>query len=215
MHASLVYKIADAILEASQEKPFNEREYQLEEEQVGTSAFVAATIEKEKPPTPKVESDVKRLLTEYRTKKARELEVKPYHILSNRTLKLILEKMPQTTEQLLEVDGIGLKKAVEYGRDILSILHLKKVVEFQESPKVSTPLKVQEENLRSLLTEYRRTRAQELGVKPYYIYTNKTLDAILEQKLKTIKALLEIDGIRAKKAEEFGERIVSIFNKDA
>ncbi|WP_417897783.1 HRDC domain-containing protein [Bacillus sp. CSS-39] len=51
------------------------------------------------------------------------------------------------------------------------------------------------DDLRAPLIEYRRTRARELNVKPYYIYTNKTLEAILEQKPRTIKALLEIGGI--------------------
>ncbi|WP_241773331.1 HRDC domain-containing protein [Bacillus sp. LL01] len=197
----------------SQLKPLNEREYLLEDEQVGASAFVAATIEKEISAAPSANSELKRLLTEYRTNKAKQIGVKPYLIFSNRTLDELLEKMPQTMQQLLEVEGIGQKKAEDYGHDILSILQTKKAERFQESPKVSTTVKVQNEDFRSLLTEYRRTRAQELNVKPYYIYTNKTLDAILEKKPKTIKTLLEIEGIGTKKAEEFGEGIISIFNK--
>ncbi|MGD6777024.1 HRDC domain-containing protein [Sutcliffiella horikoshii] len=214
MHASLVYKIADAILEAIQEKPFNEREYLLEEKQVGGSAFVAATIEKEAslaPPT--ANSELKRLLTDYRTKKAKQFEVKPYHIFSNRTLDELLEKMPQTFEQLLEIQGIGQKKADDYGHEILAIFQTKKVDTSQDSRKVSEPAAIQTEDFRTLLTEYRRTRSKELDVKPYYIYTNKTMEAILEQKPTTIKALLEIEGIGAKKAEEFGEGIISILNK--
>ncbi|MGD7054236.1 HRDC domain-containing protein [Sutcliffiella horikoshii] len=212
MHASQVYKIADGILSASKEKPFNEREYLLEEEQVGASAFVAATVEKETPAVPIADNDIKQLLMEYRTKKAKLLEVKPYHIFSNRTLEILLEKMPQTVEQLLEVEGIGQKKAEEYGQDILSILQTKEVERFQESPKVFTPVKVQNEDFRSLLVEYRRTRARELNVKPYYIYTNKTLEVLLEQQPKTMKALMAIEGIGKKKADEFGEGIISIFN---
>ncbi len=211
MHASLVYKIADAILEASREKPFNEREYLFEEEQVGASAFVAATIEKESPAAPIANSDIKQLLTEYRSKKAKLLEVKPYHIFSNRTLDELLVKMPETVEQLLEVEGIGKKKGEEYGQDILSILQ--EVESVQESPKVFTPVKIQNEDFRSRLVEYRRTRARELNVKAYYIYTNKTLEVLLEQQPKTMKALLAIEGIGKNKAEEFGEGIISVFNK--
>lgn len=212
MHVSLVYKITNAILGASQLKPFNEREYLLEEEQVGASTFVAVTIEKETPAVPIADNDIKQLLMEYRTKKAKLLEVKPYHIFSNSTLEILLEKMPQTVEQLLEVEGIGKKKAEEYGQDILSILQTKEVERSQESPKEFTHVKVQNEDFRSLLVEYRRTSARELNVKPYYIYTNKTLEVLLEQQPKTMKALLAIEGIGKKKADEFGEGIISIFN---
>lgn len=111
MHASLVYKVTNAILGASQLKPFIEQEYLLEDEQIGASAFVAATIEQELPPvTPMENNNLKMLLTEYRTRKAKESGVKPYHIFNNRTLDILLEKMPQTLEQLLEVEGIGQKK---------------------------------------------------------------------------------------------------------
>ncbi|TYS67695.1 helicase [Sutcliffiella horikoshii] len=204
MHASLVYKITNAILGASQLKPFNEREYLLEDEQVGASAFVAATIEKELPPVAPMENnDLKMLLTDYRTRKAKESGVKPYNIFNNRTLDILLEKMPQTLEQLLEVEGIGQKKAEDYGDKILHILQGKNAESSPDVPK----------DFRSLLIEYRKTRARELNVPPYYIYTNKTMEAILEQKPKSLQALLKIEGIGPKKAEEFGEGIVSIFTK--
>ncbi len=154
MHASLVYKIADAILGACQEKPFNEREYLLEKEHVGASAFVATTIEKEvsvAPPT--AHSELKRLLTDYRTKKAKQLEVKPYYIFSNRTLDELLEKMPQTFEQLLAIQGIGQKKADDYGHEILAIFQTKKIDTSQDSRKVSEPVAIQTEDFRTLLTE--------------------------------------------------------------
>ncbi|MFE7062059.1 HRDC domain-containing protein [Sutcliffiella sp. NPDC057660] len=212
MHPSLIYKIADGILEGSQEKPFNDQDYLLDNVEVGASQFVAATVEKEISPEPKEHIDIKGLLTDYRTKKAKQLEVMPYHIFSNRSLDILLEKMPQTIEQLLEVEGIGQKKADDYGHDILTILYKKNNDRLQESVKAETAI-VNTDDLRALLTDYRRTRARELDVKPYYIYTNKTLDAIVELKPRTIKALLEIEGIGPKKAEEFGEGIVSIINK--
>lgn len=93
MHASLTYKIADGILEGSKEKPFNEQDYLIENEDVDVSTLVAATIEKAKTVAPpNANSELKRLLTDYRTKKAKQSEVKPYHIFSNKTLDELLEK---------------------------------------------------------------------------------------------------------------------------
>ncbi|MFC0271843.1 HRDC domain-containing protein [Metabacillus herbersteinensis] len=58
--------------------------------------------------------------------------------------------------------------------------------------------------------EFRTTCSKELSVKPFYIFTNKTLEAIIEKKPRTIMALLEIEGIGPKKADEFGEKLIKI-----
>lgn len=55
-------------------------------------------------------------------------------------------------------------------------------------------------------------RSKEINVKPFYIYTNKTLDSILEYRPNTISDLLKVDGIGPNKAEEFGKEILDILN---
>ena len=64
-----------------------------------------------------------------------------------------------------------------------------------------------------MLIEFRTSRSKELNVKPFYILTNKTLEALLEKKPLTIEELLKIEGIGSKKADEFGQGIVSIIRK--
>ncbi len=66
------------------------------------------------------------------------------------------------------------------------------------------------EELKVKLTDFRARRAKELNVKPFYIFTNNTLENLLQKRPVTMKDLLEIDGIGPKKADQFGQEIIEI-----
>ena len=78
-------------------------------------------------------------LKEYRTNKAKELKILPYRVYSNKVLNDISILSPQTTEELLDIDGIGKKKATDYGEDILQLCSGIKATIIEESPKPFTP----------------------------------------------------------------------------
>lgn len=62
-------------------------------------------------------------LKDYRLRKSREENIKPYYIYNNLQLKDLIVKMPKTIEELQLVDGFGEWKAKKYGCDILEILN--------------------------------------------------------------------------------------------
>lgn len=62
-------------------------------------------------------------LKNYRLRKCREENIKPYYIYNNLQLKDLIAKMPKTIEELQLVDGFGEWKAKKYGCDILEILN--------------------------------------------------------------------------------------------
>lgn len=68
--------------------------------------------------------------------------------------------------------------------------------------------------LKAALMEFRTNRAKELESKPFYIFTNKMLDSLLEKKPLTTDQLLEIDGFGPKKVEAFGEDIIAIISRN-
>ena len=78
-------------------------------------------------------------LKEYSTNKAKELKILPYRVYSNKVLNDISILSPQTTEELLDIDGIGKKKATDYGEDILQLCSGIKATIIEESPKPFTP----------------------------------------------------------------------------
>lgn len=57
-----------------------------------------------------------------RTELAREQQVPPYLIFNNATLEDMCRKHPATREELLEVSGVGAKKAERYGEAFLQLI---------------------------------------------------------------------------------------------
>ena len=55
-----------------------------------------------------------------RAQLAREQQVPPYLIFTNATLQALCQKRPQTSKELLEVPGVGAKKAERYGEAFLA-----------------------------------------------------------------------------------------------
>ncbi len=215
-----LYQIADKILQNSKEKTFNVEDYTLTTPQSSQKDNLTND-----PPVFNnhlllTDENLKTLLTDFRLKRSKELNVKPYYIFTNKILDQLIEKKPLTPEQLIEIEGIGHKKVEEFGNDILSIIqrdtksHLHHhVLTSLPKEKSSTPFtKDSVEILTLSLTQFRTKRAKELNVKPYYIFTNRTLEALLEKRPVTIPELLKIEGIGPKKAEEFGLDILKIMN---
>ena len=61
-------------------------------------------------------------LRELRLSIAREQQVPPYLIFNNATLEDMCRKRPVSTEDLLEVSGVGEKKAERYGQAFLDAI---------------------------------------------------------------------------------------------
>lgn len=222
-----VRQIANTILEHSTEKSFTKEDYIKQAntpvppkpipgaektipKQPVTNTQSKPSASQRRPNITSAPNNTRALLTNYRLTRSRELNIKPYHIFSNQTLDLILEHNPTTLTELLSIEGIGKKKAEEYGTDILCILqkeHSSKI----EVTKTTSPLKAS--NLEERLTQFRTKKARELNAKPYYIFTNKTLELLVSEKPTSMEALLKIEGIGVKKAEEFGKGIVEVIKE--
>ena len=69
-----------------------------------------------------VESDLSAALKQYRTLKARELQLPAYTVLSNKTLEKIAEARPLNREDLLAVPGVGPSTWAKFGLEIIKII---------------------------------------------------------------------------------------------
>lgn len=78
--------------------------------------------EKKSEQIPVEESEIFKALKEYRLKKSREENIKPYYIYNDAQLKNLILKMPRSDSDLLEVSGFGEAKLKKYGADILRIV---------------------------------------------------------------------------------------------
>lgn len=68
------------------------------------------------------ETDLFKELKEYRLRKSREENIKPYFIYNDNQLKDLISKMPRSKEELKAVSGFGEIKASKYGDDIIRIM---------------------------------------------------------------------------------------------
>lgn len=219
-----LYQIAESILQNHKQKPFNEENYVLDllpgtVKKVTTNSRAANNQE--------ADEELKNTLAAYRSKKAQELNRKPYHVFTNKVLDEILVKHPTTSDELLEIAGVGPKIVSDFGKDIVAIIRREHISFYEkdyskendhvtasktDSNNISN--KGNEDILRKSLVEFRTRRSKDLDVKPYYIFTNRTLENILIKRPTRMKELLNVEGIGSKKAEAFGQDIINLINGD-
>ena len=174
--------------------------FYTEEEEVP----VAATVEVE--PIPVSNEDLELKLKVFRKKTADESGRKAFHIFTNKTLDSLLEIRPTTLDELRKIPGISDKKIDEFGVALVAILENpeEEVVNFyteeEEVPVTATveaePIPVSNEDLELKLKKFRKQTADDSGRKAFHIFTNKTLDSLVEIKPTTLDELREIPGIR-------------------
>lgn len=64
--------------------------------------------------------------------------------------------------------------------------------------------------LEKLLKEFRKNLADSSGRKAFHVFTNKTLDELIEKRPQTLDELQQIHGMGDKRIDEFGEELVKI-----
>jgi ATP-dependent DNA helicase RecQ len=69
-----------------------------------------------------VDEDLKEYLREWRRSIAKEMKLAAFVVMHDSSLDEICRRKPKSVEQLLEIPGIGEKKAETYGRQILAAL---------------------------------------------------------------------------------------------
>ena len=58
----------------------------------------------------------------WRRERANKEGIRPYIIFSDATLIEIVNKMPKSKEELFDIRGVGEKKVLKYGDDIINII---------------------------------------------------------------------------------------------
>jgi len=110
----------------------------------------------------------------------------------------------------LAITGRG--RRVAAGVDSLDDLGLRRSPRRSRS-RVATDGPV-DSDLRARLKELRSRLAADLGVPPYRIFSNKTLDALSRTRPGTLSSLAEVPGIGPAKLEAFGSAILGVTRDD-
>ena len=82
------------------------------------------------------------------------------------------------------------------------------------SAEESVTQNINSEKLRNLLKKYRLEKARELNYKPYFIFTDATLEELLTIMPKNLFELNKVSGFSEKKIEKYGNDIINILNQN-
>lgn len=63
------------------------------------------------------------------------------------------------------------------------------------------------------LRQFRYSKSKEQGIKPYFVFTNQELEAVIAAMPKSNEELFKINGFGEKKVEKYGDGILEIVNK--
>lgn len=113
-----------------------------------------------------------------------------------------------TNNKPIEFDWVG-KFAIsdkDYASPKVSLIQNKIDVPISKPQPIKT-----NDDIYEALKKYRLETSRAEGNKPYFLFSNDELDDLVSKKPKTIAELMSVKGFGPKKAEKYGEAIISIF----
>jgi len=120
----------------------------------------------------------------------------------------------------VDVEGFGSLKLTEASRTVLRgecALHLRRDAPAARKPRRERPARAartalgpEHQGLFDALRDRRRELARAQGVPPYVIFHDATLEAMAEQRPRTLEAFAALPGVGEKKLERYGATFVEV-----
>ncbi|MFV2030035.1 DNA helicase RecQ [Neisseria sp. S1] len=150
-------------------------------------------------------------LRQWRISKAKAEEVPAYVICGDKTLRDIVEKMPQTVAELHDIYGLGEAKIQKFGLEILEICSLTHHMPSENVPPVSDTLEDNRSRaLRTALLEWRTRQAQTEGCAPSKICADESIEDMLNYTPANTLDLQGIYGLGEVRAGKYGTDILAV-----
>lgn len=117
-------EIANSILEKNIEvRSDYAQKYEELLQKVEASEEVSSEVVTEQKNVDENREEIVKRLKAFRLEQSRKEKIKPYYIFNDAQMEDIIEKKPQTKEELLQVSGFGKVKVEKYGDEIIKILN--------------------------------------------------------------------------------------------
>lgn len=151
---------------------------------------------------------------------AKEHKVPAYAVFSDTTLKEMSNKYPETTEELLDINGIGEVKAKKYGEQFINVI--KEYINKNNIVKEKKDINLEEEKyinyesdekLYDELKKIRKVMAERENKYPYYIISRRSLLEISARYPITLDELSDISGIGPVKVKNYGQEIIDLVSE--
>lgn len=150
-------------------------------------------------------------LRQWRSGKAKAEEVPAYVICGDKTLRDIVEKMPQTVAELHDIYGLGEAKIQKFGLEILEICSLTHHMPSENAlPASDTPEDNRSRALRTSLLEWRTRQAQTEGCAPSKICADESIEDMLNYTPANTLDLQGIYGLGEVRVGKYGTDILAV-----
>ncbi|KAI1417484.1 ribonuclease H-like domain-containing protein [Hypoxylon sp. FL1857] len=190
------------------------------------------------PSGPEMSQKLLAQLIAHRKELARTRKISPYIIATNKVLEALARNRPANKSELLNIHGVGEKKAMQYGDEWLQMIaqdlaeHPKEDPEKSRRPSVSKtmsfgssdreddyqkPLDPVSKELYKQLAEHRKARAEAQKMPAFRVAPNTVLEALAQKRPSNNHELLLIKGIGQAKAADYGPdwlRIIADFGSE-
>ena len=154
----------------------------------------------------KIESELRHI----RKVKSKQLKIEAYKLFTNKQLEKILNCLPDTIEDLKMLNIIPKDGYLNIGEDIVDTI--KKYTENIDSKYNISVDKDYECVLSNNLEIYRTSKAKELGISEYKVFTNNQIRDITKYKPLTVSDLYKISGFDKSHVKNYGEDILNLIN---
>ena len=146
-------------------------------------------------------------LRSWRMEKARAEEVPAYVICGDKTLRDVVEKMPQTPADLHHIYGLGEAKINKFGQEILAVCQGERPSE--TAPAGAEPSSERARGLEAALSAWREQQAQSEGTTTGKIFSDDSLRDMVENTPATELDLQGIYGLGDVRIQKYGVGILA------
>lgn len=143
-------------------------------------------------------------LRDLRAELARTEHVPPFVVFSDATLEDMAEKRPITEDEMEQVHGVGAFKLKKYGARFLEVIRRETASPVVEKDTARPGLSGLDEEIYGALDLYRIYLAEQNGITPPSVFTNKVLGELLKERPREIMTLMNLPGVSAQGALRYG-----------
>jgi ribonuclease D len=152
----------------------------------------------------------------HREERAKELDRPPFKVLSDRVLVRLSQQAPSSHAELGRIRGIPRRLPSRERRNLLQVI--------EEGLRAPIPVRPRRRGTRpdeetvdryETLRDWRRERAQERGVEPDVVLSNRTLHAIADENPTSTQALADIEALNDWERDEYGRELIGLLRRYA
>jgi ribonuclease D len=161
---------------------------------------------------------VLRELYRFREDRAQQEDRPSFKVISESLLLRLARARPRTLRELAAVSGVGDWLIRRYGRGIVEMVQKGIAAPQRSAPRPAarsfqrmTDYATRQRYAR--LKEWRRKRAQARGVEADVIVSNDVLQTLARKSPRTRETLIQVSGLGAWKAQEYGDEILGVLNE--